>query len=159
MNDDQRRRGGELLVLATLVQLAFPGAMSVYYGDELGMEGYDDPFNRRTFPEEALTGKEPDGLTRLVTGLTRLRQETPVLKTGLFEILHAGRDALVFRRYTRNSRDAFGHPIQGPEEALIAINRGGDRVEFPSSIKIPPLSERGGKVYLDGSEVFAFEPD
>ena len=159
MTHDQRRRGGELLVLATLVQLAFPGAMSVYYGDELGMEGYDDPFNRRTFPEEALTGKEPDGLTRLVTGLTRLRQETPVLKTGLFEILHAGRDALVFRRYTRNSRDAFGHPIQGPEEALIAINRGGDRVEFPSSIKIPPLSERGGKVYLDGSEVFAFEPD
>lgn len=33
-----------------LVLYAFPGSPTVYYGDEPGMEGFEDPFNRRTYP-------------------------------------------------------------------------------------------------------------
>ena len=46
----ERERGTALLKLAALVLYAFPGSPTVYYGDEAGMEGYQDPFNRRTFP-------------------------------------------------------------------------------------------------------------
>jgi glycosidase len=36
--------------LATIFQLTMPGAPSIYYGDEIGMSGGDDPDNRRAFP-------------------------------------------------------------------------------------------------------------
>ena len=38
------------LLMASFLQFTLPGAPSIYYGDEAGMEGYQDPFNRRTFP-------------------------------------------------------------------------------------------------------------
>ena len=38
------------LKLATLLQFSLPGVPCIYYGDEAGMEGYKDPFNRRTYP-------------------------------------------------------------------------------------------------------------
>ncbi|MFR4336059.1 MAG: alpha-amylase family glycosyl hydrolase [Lawsonibacter sp.] len=50
MDPDQRRRGKELLKLGAALLFAFPGSPTVYYGDEAGMEGFEDPFNRRTFP-------------------------------------------------------------------------------------------------------------
>ncbi|NLZ66759.1 MAG: glycoside hydrolase family 13 protein [Clostridiaceae bacterium] len=53
LNKNERRKGEMLTMLAALMQLAFPGVMALYYGDEIGMEGYDDPFNRRTYPERA----------------------------------------------------------------------------------------------------------
>ena len=37
----ERKHGEELVLAGMLLQLAFPGAMAIYYGDELGMEGYD----------------------------------------------------------------------------------------------------------------------
>lgn len=40
----------ERLRMASFLQFVLPGAPSVYYGDEAGMEGYADPFNRRTYP-------------------------------------------------------------------------------------------------------------
>jgi glycosidase len=42
--------GKELLRLAVVVQMTIPGAPTIYYGDEVGMTGDDDPDDRRTFP-------------------------------------------------------------------------------------------------------------
>ena len=53
LTKSERQKGEKLLLLALLMQMAFPGVMAIYYGDEIGMEGYDDPFNRRTYPEAA----------------------------------------------------------------------------------------------------------
>lgn len=53
LTKNERRKGEMLTLLAALMQVAFPGVMAIYYGDEIGMEGYDDPFNRRTYPETA----------------------------------------------------------------------------------------------------------
>ena len=41
-----------------LVQFTMPGAPTIYYGDEVGMTGADDPDDRRTFP---WTGGGPYG--------------------------------------------------------------------------------------------------
>ena len=43
MEADQRRRGKELLKLGAALLFAFPGSPTVYYGDEAGMEGFEDP--------------------------------------------------------------------------------------------------------------------
>ena len=47
------------LLLAVLFQVGFPGAPTVYYGDEVGVGGGDDPYNRATYPW-ADEGGKPD---------------------------------------------------------------------------------------------------
>lgn len=47
---EQRAKGIVLLKLASLLQYCLPGIPCLYYGDEAGMEGYRDPFNRGCFP-------------------------------------------------------------------------------------------------------------
>lgn len=156
LTGDERGRGEELLVLAILLQLAFPGALALYYGDEIGMEGYRDPFNRRTFPwREFNGGQEERELTRQISALMLLKSRTPVLRTGYFEILHAKGAVLLFRRFKdADGKDAFGKRQAGPEEALIAINRADQPALLPDRYGIPPLKGRGGALYLDGELVF-----
>lgn len=52
----QRQRGLELVRLAALVLFTFPGSPTVYYGDEIGLEGWEDPFNRGTYSWESGDG-------------------------------------------------------------------------------------------------------
>ena len=46
----QRELGLARLRLFYLVQMTFPGVPTIYYGDEAGVEGYTDPYNRGTYP-------------------------------------------------------------------------------------------------------------
>ena len=48
LNGQQYMYGISLMKCAMVLQFFLPGIPSVYYGDEAGMEGYRDPFNRRT---------------------------------------------------------------------------------------------------------------
>lgn len=66
------------LRLLDVLLFAFPGVPCVYYGDEAGMEGYADPFNRGTFP----WGREDGDLQYHVRMLSNLRKEYPVLTHG-----------------------------------------------------------------------------
>ena len=49
----QRETGVKRLKLASLIQYLLPGVPCLYYGDEAGMEGYRDPFNRGLLPPGA----------------------------------------------------------------------------------------------------------
>jgi cyclomaltodextrinase / maltogenic alpha-amylase / neopullulanase len=70
------------LRLATFFQMTFPGAPAIYYGDEVGMTGGDDPFNRGTYPWADLGGKPDGALLADFKALTRLRNEHAVLRRG-----------------------------------------------------------------------------
>lgn len=50
LSHNQYYTAQERLMLASFLQFTLPGAPSIYYGDEAGMEGGKDPFNRRTYP-------------------------------------------------------------------------------------------------------------
>lgn len=50
MTDEQYKKGVELLMLASVLQFTLPGVPCVYYGDEAGLSGGEDPFNRACFP-------------------------------------------------------------------------------------------------------------
>ena len=94
MDPDQRRRGKELLRLGAALLFAFPGSPTVYYGDEAGMEGFEDPFNRRTFP----WGREDSELLGWFTRLGHLRQELPSLRRGDIQYRAACGHLLAFTR-------------------------------------------------------------
>lgn len=50
LSDEQKELGIKLLKLASAMQYTLPGVPSLYYGDEVFVEGYKDPFNRTTYP-------------------------------------------------------------------------------------------------------------
>ena len=90
----RRSRGLRLVRLAAALQFCFPGAPSVYYGDEVGMEGYEDPFNRGTFPLDGGDG----ALAGWYRRLGGLRRRHAALREGEITWLHARGPVLAFWR-------------------------------------------------------------
>ena len=68
------------LKLLSVLQYACPGVPCLYYGDEAGLEGYTDPYNRGTYP----WGREDRDLLTHYRVLGQLYQAHPVLKNGDF---------------------------------------------------------------------------
>lgn len=49
LSAEEYERGKKALILASAIQFFLPGVPSIYYGDEIGMQGFEDPINRRPF--------------------------------------------------------------------------------------------------------------
>jgi glycosidase len=100
--------GGDLwrLELATVFQLLFPGAPGIYYGDEVGLTGGDDPGCRAVIPWDDLDGRR--GLIEVISELSQLRRRIPALRVGEYRPLASSRDAIVFERSIRRSRYVVG---------------------------------------------------
>jgi len=123
LSDEQRILGMQLMRLGFVFQLGYVGCPSVYYGDEIGMEGYRDPFNRRTYPWDMITPEQEEQL-RFYREISGIRRELPVLKTGYYRTLLAGDDLFVFERYLDSSGlDCFGKPCIGSSRVIFAFNR------------------------------------
>jgi len=84
----------ERLYMAAFLQYTLPGSPSLYYADEAGMEGYKDPFNRRTYP----WGKENAQLLSHFRSLGRLRADNEALRLGDIQFFQYGNNRLGFRR-------------------------------------------------------------
>ena len=94
------KRGVARLKLATLILFTFPGTPSIYYGDEALMEGWEDPFNRSTYP----WGKEDPDLKGHFTRLGNLRKEIPVLNSGAIRYLYSKGPLLIYAREEGENR-------------------------------------------------------
>jgi cyclomaltodextrinase / maltogenic alpha-amylase / neopullulanase len=95
--------------LATLLLFTFPGAPSIYYGDEVGLLGGIDPDSRRGFPQEAWWDKN---LLSYHRQLIALRNSSPAFQTGSYVPLYAQGNVYI-----------FGRILEG-EKFIIAINVG-----------------------------------
>lgn len=51
LKEEDYKKGRARLYLASLIQYFLPGVATVYYGDEVGIQGFEDPINRRPFPQ------------------------------------------------------------------------------------------------------------
>ena len=78
LSDSQRQLAENRLLVAAFLQYTLPGAPSLYYGDEAGMEGHKDPFNRRTYP----WGKENHRFLDFFRSLGQLRKRESILRLG-----------------------------------------------------------------------------
>ena len=116
LSQEQRSRGLALLKLASLMQYTLPGIPCVYYGDEAGMEGYRDPFNRGCFP----WGHEDAELVNWYRSLGKIRHSCEVLKQGTLEPYYADDDCFVYVR----SDEAVGQKL------LVAVNRTAQRKQL-----------------------------
>lgn len=108
------------LRLATLFQMTYPGAPSIYYGDEIGMEGAHDPDNRRAFPWQTPNIWDRQLLHDFQRYIA-LRHSRPALRRGSFRFLYAMGNVSVHARQ-------LGH-----ETIIVAINTATStqRVDIP----------------------------
>ncbi len=88
--------------LATLLQTTLPGAPSIYYGDEIGLQGEHDPDCRRAFPWD--DARWDIGLRDSVRELIRLRRSERALRDGPLAIVGAGGSAVAYQRGDGSSR-------------------------------------------------------
>ena len=94
LSDEQRYLAQEKLLIASFLQYVLPGSPSIYYGDEAGLEGHKDPFNRRTYP----WGREDADLLSHYRRLGAMRKACEPLRLGDIRFFHATDGRLGFHR-------------------------------------------------------------
>ncbi len=123
-------RGYQRLKMLEAFITTIPGIPIIYYGDEIGMPGANDPDNRRMMRFENLKPEEQD-VKNTVTKLCNFRKSSMSLCYGDTRILKADKNTLVYMR------QYFGYTT------VIALNRGGSDAEIdislPSYVKADEL--------------------
>lgn len=107
--DSEYEKAKKKLYLASVLQFTLPGIPSIFYGDEAGLQGFDDPINRRPYP----WGSEDKEILAHYKKLGRIRRENRAVFSGGFNM----RDENGLVAYERAS---------GDDEILIAVNASAD---------------------------------
>lgn len=99
---------------------ALPGCPTIYYGDEAGLTGCHDPWNRRPFP----WGKEDKELQAFVSNKLTHRKQSDVLKYGLCDIEAVDEDTITITRYMDGSGvDGLGNKTSCTGREVITVCR------------------------------------
>lgn len=129
LTHEQYERGIQLLILAYVMIFTLPGIPSVYYGDEIAMQGYKDPFNRAYFDWNSGEGR----VRPVLQELAQLRKRCAAFVDGSLFISSAEGGVLCYARRTDVS------------VASICINRSEQEthvVMFGREVVVPPMSYR-----------------
>ncbi len=134
---EQREFAFQRLRMAAFLQYTLPGCPCVYYGDEAGMEGCKDPFNRGCFP----WGREDRRFVDFYRALGHLKNRSDALQTGAVRVTRAGEGKIVFLRQTEK------------QTVLCCVNRTGEPLRVAGRASL--LSQNA---YREG-EGFVVHPD
>ncbi|MCL2501318.1 MAG: glycoside hydrolase family 13 protein [Defluviitaleaceae bacterium] len=106
-----------IMMEAIVFQMTWPGAPTLYYGDEAGVMGWADPDNRRTFP----WGKEDPLLMEVHRALIAMRREYPMLRHGSVVFLWNNTGFISYARW------------DAEQKLVVAINNNGK----PVTVRLP----------------------
>ncbi len=110
LSEDEYENAKQMLILAYALLFTLPGIPCVYYGDEIGMQGYKDPFNRMFF---AWDNMDQDILNSIKT-LSKIRAENRIFEKGLIHFIYSQNGCTAFVRYDDDN------------ETLIIVNTSSD---------------------------------
>ena len=161
-NHDTKRFMGEpgatlqKLKLAFSLLLSLRGIPEIYYGDEIGTPGGDDPDNRRDFPggfpgdkHDAFTsaGRTPDeqSVFAHVQDLLHLRREHPALRGG--DLIHIFGDDQVLA-YVRESSAGSGRRV---EQLLMVMNNSDAPKTIELNVSDTPIAKARTTTRLMGA--------
>lgn len=85
---------------AITMQMTWPGAPTLYYGDEAGVCGFTDPDNRRTYP----WGREDNELIEFYRNLISIHKSHNALRVGSFKFLYASFQVIGYGRFDENEQ-------------------------------------------------------
>ena len=125
MNDLERGIAKRRLRMAYAILATIPGIPAIFYGDEAGLEGYHDPFNRMPYP----WGREDHKLINYFRSVGKIRRDNDVYKEGQFELVYIDSNTLVFDRFdekysyitfVNNSKQTLRVEFSSKAETLIS---------------------------------------
>ena len=148
--------------LAFALLFSLPGVPCIYYGDEAGMEGCMDPFNRAPFP----WGREDAALQSRVAEWSRLRRRTDALTRGHAAFFAPDSELLLVLRFVANGEDALGQSAENGVYLLL-VNRSKElrylHADFPALLRQNgytggevPRSAKLTKLLYEGGDSTAF---
>lgn len=141
LSQDERAQALSRLRIAAAILYTMPGIPCIYYGDEVGMEGGKDPFNRRTYP----WGREDTDLLSYFRALGAYRKTCErILSHGYYRILHAREGELVITRESEagsilllanaSDKHTFTYTVDAAYKSAL------DGTPADSHCTLPPLS-------------------
>ncbi|MDX1654008.1 MAG: glycoside hydrolase family 13 protein [Candidatus Competibacteraceae bacterium] len=134
------------LELAVLMQMTFPGAPCIYYGDEIGLTGGHDPYCRGAFPWERSEEWDRQLLEHYRRAIA-LRHAHPVLRTGDFATLHAQDDLYAFARQLEGTKAVVAfNAARETAEVELPVSAGHLEEVWPGDGQAPSVN--GGKIKL-----------
>jgi cyclomaltodextrinase / maltogenic alpha-amylase / neopullulanase len=154
------------LRLAVFFQMTYPGSPAIFYGDEVGVTGGDDPMNRGTYPWADRGGHPDTALLADFQRLTTLRHDLPVLRHGtLMAPLHvddhvvvlARRDGATWAVTATNNGDAaqtltLALPAGAPATGWVdALAHGSARADAGARTLTLVVPARFGTVLVNGA--------
>lgn len=125
LRSEQYERGRRLLLLAYTLLYFLPGLPCLYYGDEAGLSGWRDPFNRTPYP----WGHEDQELISRFQLLGKIYRENPFLQEAPFIPVISTDDLFIYQRRS------------GGRSLSVIVNRG----DIPYDLRSIPS---GGKVTI-----------
>ena len=112
MTADEKREAVKRLKLAYSLICGLPGVPCVFYGDEVGLEGYRDPFCRRPFPWNDMN----EELLAHYRLLGKIRKEHRVFRDGVLRLIALTPEYVIYSREPWND---------GSEKIMVAVVREG----------------------------------
>ena len=130
---------------AVAVQMTWVGAPTIYYGDEVGVVGFTDPDNRRTFP----WGNENQRLLNFHKEMIRIHKEQEILRTGSIKMLTWKNNVLAYGRF------------QDDEQIVVILNNSKELKEItvPVWLAEVPQNTRMYRLMYTYEEGFTTEYD
>lgn len=132
------------LWVAALLQMTLPGVPCVYYGDEAGLEGYGDPYNRAAFP----WGRENKDCFNIYRNAIAIRKSLPVFTDGSYRPFSIGRDVFGFWREDANSKVCVLVNASLESQHTVAVPTDGLQVDDVVSGKPPKVEGNQASVFL-----------
>ena len=114
MSDSVREKALNKLQCAAVLLYTLFGVPCIYYGDEIGMEGYSDPFCRHAFAWDHIH----DGLLKFFWRLGEIRSNSEVFIEGNYREIYADDNCIVYERRTIE------------QVVVVAVNRGENKYDI-----------------------------
>ncbi len=133
-----------VMKLATMIQMTWPGAPTLYYGDEVGVCGFTDPDNRRSFP----WGHGNLELMDYTRDMIMIHKMNPSIKTGSFRFLNCGLNYISYCRFNRR------------EQIIVVINSGEEELDInvPVWIAGVPLESSVNRIMITNEIGYSLMP-
>ena len=129
---------------AVMIQMTWPGAPTIYYGDEAGVTGWTDPDNRRTYP----WGKEDQELIHFHKDMIHIHKYHEALMRGSLKYLQGAYKVICYGRFTDH------------EKMIVLINSGFDEAKVKVSVWEIGVTEEENmqQIVMSNEESYSLEP-
>ncbi|MEW5692349.1 MAG: glycoside hydrolase family 13 protein [Candidatus Hydrogenedentota bacterium] len=119
--------------LLYVLLFTLPGAVSIYYGDEIAMPGKGDPDCRRCMKWNNLS-KIPKNIKYFFKNLIKIRKNNPVLREGEIKFYYHQGDVLTFSRYNDKEKVCV-FVNKGPATATVDLNKNKSFIDLFNNLK------------------------